>query len=316
MPSTESPDLIVGMNTLDDAGVFRISDTVALVQTVDFFAPAVNNPVSCGRIVAANCLSDVWAMGGRPITAMNILGFPSAKIPIEIIAQLLKGAGEKLVEAGVVLVGGHTMDQNDLVFGMSVTGLIHPGRAIRNSMARVGDSMILTKPVGSGILSSELKEGRISESKMRRAMESMERLNKYACEVLSEFDVSAMTDVTGFGLLGHALAMAKFADRTIEFSAGVVPVFDDALSLASGYLPGGAGRNAEYAGASVEISPTVSPEMIAVLFDAQTSGGLLAAVGSGQADEAVRRLHAVGDEAAAIIGKVCSCGAKPIRVVE
>jgi selenide,water dikinase len=315
MPSTESPDLIVGMDTLDDAGVFRISDAVALVQTVDFFAPAVNNPVSCGRIVAANCLSDVWAMGGRPITAMNILGFPSAKIPVEVIAHLLKGAGEKLLEAGVVLVGGHTVDQNNLIFGMSITGLIRPEKAIRNSMARVGDTMILTKPVGSGILSSELKEGRISESKMRRAIESMERLNKYACEVLSEFDVSAMTDVTGFGLLGHALAMAKFADRTIEFSAGAVPLFDDALSLASGYLPGGAGRNAEYAGTSVEISAAVSPEMIAVLFDAQTSGGLLAAVSSGQADEAVRRLRAVGDEHSAAVGRVCAQGGKPIRVV-
>lgn len=315
MPSTESPDLLVGMDTLDDAGIFRISDDVALVQTVDFFAPAVNDPVACGRIVAANCLSDVWAMGGTPVTAMNILGFPSSKIPVEVIAHMLRGAGEKLVEAGVVLVGGHTVDQNNLLFGMSVTGLIRPDRAIRNSMARVGDSLVLTKPLGSGILSSELKEGRLTEAAMGRAIRSMERLNKYACEVFAGFDVSAMTDVTGFGLLGHALAMAKFGDVTLEFCASRVPFYDGVLSLAPGYMPGGSGRNLEYAGPSVEIEEGVPPEMVAALFDAQTSGGLLAAVSDGQASEVVRRLRAAGDGCASVVGSVRPQAAKPIRVV-
>jgi selenide,water dikinase len=304
------------MDTLDDAGIFRISDEVALVQTVDFFAPAVNDPVACGRIVAANCLSDVWAMGGRPLTAMNILGFPAARIPVEVIARMLKGAGEKLVEAGVVLVGGHTVDQSTVIFGMSVTGLIAPDRAIRNSMAREGDALILTKPLGSGILSSELKEGRLSEAAMAGAVRSMERLNKYACEVLTGFEVTSMTDVTGFGLLGHALAMARFAEKTLEFSASLVPVYEGVLSLAPGYLPGGSGRSFDYAGPSLETGAGVPPEMTAVMFDAQTSGGLLASVGSGQAAEAVRRLRAAGDISAAIVGRVCARGEKPLRVVK
>jgi selenide,water dikinase len=315
MPSTESPDLIVGMDTLDDAGVFRISESVALVQTVDFFAPVVNDPVSCGRIIAANCLSDVWAMGGRPVTAMNLLGFPSAKIPVGVIAHLLKGAGEKLVEAGVVLVGGHSVDQSTVIFGMSVTGLIEPGKAIRNSMAREGDAIILTKPLGSGILASELKEGRILESSMRSAVKWMERLNMYACRVLSGFEVSAMTDITGFGLLGHSLAMARFAEKTIEFDASSIPLYDGALASAARYIPGGSGHNFDYAAASVETCGDVREDLLAVLYDAQASGGLLAAVEAGSAGEAVKRLRACGDEHAAVVGRVLARGSRPIRLV-
>jgi len=303
------------MDTLDDAGIFRISDEVALVQTVDFFAPVVNDPVACGRIIAANCLSDVWAMGGKPVTAMNLLGFPAAKIPVEVMSRLLRGAGEKLQEAGVVLVGGHTVDQASVMFGLSVTGLIDPLRAVRNSTAREGDLLVLTKPLGSGILASELKEGRIDESALRQAVRWMERLNLYAGEVLTRLGASAMTDVTGFGLAGHAMAMARFAGVVFEFSASAVPIYDGALALASGYLPGGSGSNWDYAGGSIEVSGDVAREAVAVMLDVQTSGGLLAAIAADRAAEAVEKLHEAGDSTAAVIGRVCAPGPKPIRIV-
>jgi len=314
MPKFETPDLIVGMETMDDAGVFRISDDTALVQTVDFFSPAVNSARASGRIVAANCLSDIWAMGGRPLTAMNILGFPASKLPPEVVRELLSGAAEKLVEAGVALVGGHSVDQKEVMFGMSVTGVIHPARAIRNSRARSGDVLILTKPLGTGILCTALKEGHVGDSALDEAVSFMERLNRYASEVLAGFDVSALTDVTGFGLAGHSVAMAKTSGVTLEIDPESVPVLEGALELADRYLPGGSGRNWDYDRVNVEIPLDIDPRMLAVLMDSQTSGGLLAAVAPDQAASAVARLRECGDPRASVIGRALPPSLFPVRV--
>ncbi len=315
MPRFESPDLIVGMDTMDDAGVFRLDDDTALVQTVDLFYPPVNDPRAAGRIMAANCLSDIWAMSGRPITAMNILGYPASKIDQDVIAELLAGAGEKMVEAGVVLVGGHSTDEKEVMFGMSVTGLIHPGRAMRNSDAREGDLLVLTKPLGSGILCTALKDGRVDDSALGEAVGWMERLNRYAAETLAGLDVSAMTDVTGFGLAGHAVAMARSSGRRIVIEASRVPVMAGALELAQHYLPGGTGRNWTYDSTNVDIAAGIDERLVAVLLDSQTSGGLLAAVGEDQAETAVRMLREIGDSLTGIVGRVTAGGGRPVSLV-
>ncbi len=316
VPRFDSPDLIVGMETMDDAGVFRISDDTALVQTVDFFSPAVNDARASGRIVAANCLSDIWAMGARPLTAMNILGFPASRIPGEVASEILAGAGEKLVEAGVALVGGHTVDQKEVMFGMSITGIVHPARALRNSLAREGDLLVLTKPLGTGILCTALKEGHVDDDALREAVEQMERLNMYASAVLSGFDVSAMTDVTGFGLAGHAVAIARASGVTLEIDAGSVPILKGALDQACHYLPGGSGRNWQYDSENVDIAPGLDEALVAVMLDSQTSGGLLAAVSPSRAEQAVRLLREGGDVHAAIIGRVTPRSARPVSVSE
>lgn len=316
MPRMDSPDLIVGIESMDDAGVFRLSDDYALVQTVDFFAPAVNDPLVSGRIVAANCMSDIWAMGGRPITAMNLLAFPAARLPLEAVSLLLRGAGEKLVEAGVVLVGGHSADQKDLLFGLSVTGLIHPSKARRNSTARVGDLIVLTKPVGSGILCTALKEKLVEDGFLAEASAHMERLNMYASGVLSRFDVSAMTDVTGFGVAGHAIAMARTSGTILEIDTFMVPLMAGALELASRFLPGGTGNNFRYCSSFVETAPGMDERMIALMMDSQTSGGLLACVRHDQAADAVAALQDAGDSRAAVVGRVLAQdGTKPVRLL-
>lgn len=292
------------METMDDAGIYRISENMALVQTVDFFSPVVADPRTFGRIVAANCLSDVWAMGGRALTAMNILCFPTAKIPEEAIEELMIGASEKLVEASVVLVGGHTMEQDEVVYGMSITGTIDPGLALRNSMARVGDRLILTKPIGSGVLTTANKALGLSPDLFDPVIDSMQRLNRYASEVLGRFDTSALTDVTGFGLLGHALAMARAGEVGMVFHSGSIPFFAGAADYTDEHLPKGSRMNRLYAEPFSSLSPDLDEAVASLLFDAQTSGGLLAAVHHDQADDALEAIRAEGDTVASIVGEV------------
>lgn len=299
-----SPDLLVGMETMDDAGVFRVTPDTAIVQTVDFFSPVVNDPRTFGRIGAANSLSDIWAMGARAVTAMNVLCYPPALIPEDVIAEILAGCSEKLVEAGVVLVGGHTMEQEEVVFGLSVTGVIHPDQAMRNSQARLGDKIVLTKRLGSGILSTAAKAGVLSDADFAPAIARMERLNMHAADVFNRHDVSAMTDVTGFGLLGHALAMVRACGHAFTVWAETVPVFQRALDLAEDYLPGGSVKNRQYVGDAAYVDDLVAPALADVLFDAQTSGGLIATVAPGEAEAIVAELHAAGDADATIIGEV------------
>lgn len=304
LPSVESSDLIVGMDTMDDAGVYRLTDDSALVQTVDFFAPVVADPRTFGRIAAANSMSDIWAMGGRAITAMNLLCFPGGKLGPEVVKEILTGSSEKLVEAGVVLVGGHTAEQDEVLFGLSVTGMIHPELARRNSMARPGDSLILTKPLGIGILTTANKANPLSSEIMGPAIASMERLNKYSCEVLTDYDVSSLTDITGFGLLGHSVAFAESAGVSLVFRNSLIPVFRGTMDFVEKFFPGGSAQNRKYAGDRVEIAPEISTESSDILFDAQTSGGLLAAVRADQAEEALIAIRESGDERAAIVGTV------------
>jgi selenide,water dikinase len=304
LPRVFSPDLIVGMDTMDDAGVFRINDTTALVQTVDFFSPVVGDPRTFGRIAAANSMSDIWAMGGKALTAMNLLCFPGGKLEVEVIEEIMTGSSEKLVEAGVVLVGGHTAEQDEVVFGLSVTGIIHPDNVRTNSKARIGDLLILTKPLGSGILSTANKADPLEAEVMGPLTKSMERLNMYACNVLNQFDVSTMTDVTGFGLMGHSLALARSAGVGVVFNSEDIPLFHGAMDYVEDYFPGGSAQNRKYVGDNAYIDPDVSEDLADVLFDAQTSGGLLAAVRADQAEEVVAALRECGDEFSEIIGRV------------
>ena len=304
LPGVSSPDLIVGMDTMDDAGVYRINETTALVQTVDFFSPVVGDPRTFGRIAAANSMSDVWAMGGRALTAMNLLCFPGGKLEAEVIEEILTGSSEKLVEAGVVLVGGHTAEQDEVIFGLSVTGTIHPERVKRNSRARVGDILILTKPLGSGILSTANKASQLEARIMGPMIAAMERLNMYACDVLNEYDVSTMTDVTGFGLMGHSLAFARSANVGLVYNAEDIPLFYGVMDYVEDYFPGGSAQNRKYVGENAYIDPDVNRDLSDILFDAQTSGGLLAAVHENHADEVVAALRECGDESTAIIGRV------------
>ncbi|HOP25940.1 MAG TPA: selenide, water dikinase SelD [Candidatus Sabulitectum sp.] len=304
LPSVKSPDLIVGMDTMDDAGVYRLSDDSALVQTVDFFAPVVADPRTFGRIAAANSMSDIWAMGGKAITAMNLLCFPGSKLGPEVVAEILTGSSEKLVEAGVVLVGGHTAQQDEVLFGLSVTGVIHPELAKMNSKARPGDALVLTKPLGVGILTTANKACPLEPRIMGPVISSMERLNMYASVVLNGYDVSSMTDITGFGLLGHSLAFARSAGVRLQFYLSQVPVFPGTVELTERFFPGGSAQNRKYVGENVYVHPDIGSIRSDILFDAQTSGGLLAAVRADQAEEIIEALREAGDENAAIVGSV------------
>jgi selenide,water dikinase len=304
LPKITSPDLLVGMETMDDAGVFRITKDIALVQTVDFFYPVVNDARTFGRIVAANSLSDVWAMGAKAITAMNILAYPAGKIPPETIGELLTGGNEKLKESDVVLVGGHTMEQEEFVYGMSITGVIHPDSIFTNSHARVGDMLILTKPIGTGVFSNASSEDGLTREQYKVFVTHMERLNKYASEILHQFDVSAMTDITGFGLLGHSLPIAQNAGVTLVFHSESIPLYPGIMELMDTYNPKGICKCQEFVEDSTWTDKNVNAGKIELFSEAQTSGGLLASVRTDQAEDVLNALHGGGDKAAAIIGEV------------
>ena len=289
---------------MDDAGVYRLTPELALVQTLDFFQPVVNDPRTFGRIVAANSLSDVWAMGGRPLTAMNILAYPAKKLPVEVIRELLFGAAEKLKEANVVLVGGHSMEQEQMFYGMSVTGTIHPDHIVTNAHARAGHALILTKPLGTSIYAEALAKDRLTPSQCEEFSTSMERLNMYASGVLGRFDVSAMTDVTGFGLLGHALPIARNAGVTLVFHASSLPHFTSAFLLMEEFRSSQAWKSKQYVEPHTLRSERVTSQQYMLMTDPQTSGGLLAAVPVNRAEEIIHALHAAGDTAACKVGEV------------
>lgn len=292
------------MQTMDDAGVYRISDKIALVQTVDFFYPIVDDPRSFGRIVAANSMSDIWAMGAKAITAMNHLAYPAGKIPPEVIEELLIGSAEKMHEAGVVLLGGHTLEQEEMVFGLSVTGLTSPESALTNDNARPGDALILTKPIGTGVYCDAMLGGGLSEGRFSIFVHWMERLNMYASEIIQRFDVSCLTDVTGFGLLGHALPIARNAGIKLVIQAGNVPLLPGLPALLDEFNPKGVCKCTEFVDPWLLMAPDLDPRYRILFAEAQTSGGLLASVKPEQADSLVRSLREHGDTESAIIGKV------------
>jgi selenide, water dikinase len=292
------------MQTMDDAGVYQISDDIALVQTVDFFFPIVDDPRSFGRIAAANSLSDIWAMGAKAITAMNHLAYPAGRIPPEVIEELLRGAVDKLKEAGVVLLGGHTMEQDEFCFGMSVTGITNPKTALTNDNAKPGDLIVLTKPIGTGIYCDAMLNDGLSPEQFNSFVYWMERLNKYASEIMQRFDVSCLTDVTGFGLLGHSLPVARNAGVKLVIESKDVPLLPDLPGLLERFNPKGVCKCSDYVDPFLRIGDDVDRRYYILFAEAQTSGGLLATVREDQAEALVRTLREHGDTESAIIGYV------------
>jgi selenide,water dikinase len=273
------PNLIVGFDTADDAGVYRLRDDLALVQTVDFFTPIVDDPYDYGRISALNSINDVWAMAGTPITALAITCFPKAGVDPAILTQIMRGGLETLNQYGVTLIGGHSVDNTQIMFGYAVTGVIDPNKVATNSGARPGDVIILTKPIGTGVISTGIKKARASEAIVAGSVETMLTAGKWAAEAMREFGVKGATDVTGFALLGHLWEMACASRVTIELEARAVPLLEGALELATaGMLTSGDKTNREYVGADVAIAPAVDANLVRLLFDPQTAGGMLIAV--------------------------------------
>lgn len=298
------PNLIAGFEGAEDAGVYRLTDEIAIIQTVDYFPPIVDDAYDFGQIAAANALSDVYAMGGRPLTALNLVFFPKKRLPIDVLKQILEGGLAKLDEADTTLVGGHSIEDEELKYGIAVTGLVHPEKVVKNKGARVGDRIILTKPIGTGIINTALKSDLASPETIAIVTASMKLLNKEASEIMVGNGATSATDVTGFGLLGH---LAEMMGEEIGFSVSVaeVPRFPDVEHFAkNGIVPGGTHSNRENRENYIEIKDTIPPYMLDVLFDAQTSGGLLFTVPVGNADAILYNLQQAGMPSAAIIGEV------------
>jgi selenide,water dikinase len=299
------PNLLVGIEHIDDAGVFKIRDDLALVQTVDFFTPIVDDPYTFGQIAAANALSDVYAMGGVPITAMNLVAFPIHAMEIEVLREILKGGLDKMREAEVVLVGGHSIEDQELKYGLAVTGLIHPDAILTNTGAVAGDWIILTKPLGTGIINTAQKGGMAAPEAVQKAIEVMAELNRKAAEVMKGFRVHACTDVTGFGLLGHLSEMLGAGKIGIKIALDAVPILPQAEEYAGmGLVPGGARRNREFYAPKVQGAKGCTPSLLDILYDPQTSGGLLIAVAEEDAEGILRFLQEVGVKDARTIAEV------------
>ena len=289
----EDPNVLVGFDTSDDACVYRISDDVALVQTVDFFPPMVDDPYVFGQIAAANALSDVYAMGATPTHAMNLLCFPNC-LSLDVAAKILEGGASKAAEAGCPIVGGHTIADDEPKYGLCVSGLTHPDNVLLNSSACAGDALILTKPLGTGILTTAYKGGLVDDEQMQCAVDSMRQLNKYAAEAAKGLEVHACTDITGFGLAGHLCEMAEGSGLTAVIDPEKIPALPLALDMARmGLIPGGAYRNRDHFGPGTKLD-SLPLELSDLLFDPQTSGGLLFAVEPSQAEVLIERLHNAG----------------------
>lgn len=305
LPPAIDPNLLVGLKTGDDAGVYRIAPDLALVNTVDFFPPIVDDPYDFGRIAAANALSDVYAMGARPLTAMNLVAFPKQGLALEVLHEILRGGSDKLAEAGVALVGGHSVTDPEPKYGLAITGLVDPARVVTNAGARAGDSLVLTKPIGVGIITTALKQGVANARTVAQAVESMAQLNRRAAELMVEYEAHACTDITGYGLLGHALEMATASGVALRIAHRNVPHFSVALELrALGVAPGGLAANRRAFNGKVWFGDAVPGAWCELLFDPQTSGGLLIAAPEAAAARLVERLAAEGFAEAAIIGRV------------
>jgi selenide,water dikinase len=308
--SSADPALLVGLEVPDDAAVYLIAPDIAIVQTVDFFTPVVDDAGAWGRIAAANALSDVYAMGARPVTALNLVGWPR-KLDFELLGRVLEGAGAICDEAGVAVVGGHSVDDPEPKFGLSVTGVVHPDHIVRKTGARPGDLLVLTKPLGMGILSSGIKEGKVPDQTVELVTRIMATLNRQAAEAMVAAGAKAATDVTGFGLIGHLLQMLDGVGAHLEFHA--IPLVEEALALAAeGVIPGGSKRNEEAHSRFVD-DRALEQTHRAVLFDAQTSGGLLIAIAPEHVETLMLELRGRGVGDAAVIGSFVE-GDSRIRV--
>ncbi|BBO18746.1 selenide, water dikinase SelD [Candidatus Brocadia pituitae] len=305
LPEYPNERVLVGPKTFADAGIYKVNDEMALVETLDFFTPVVNSPYDYGQIAAANALSDVYAMGGKPLTAMNILCFPLKSLDKDILVEILKGGADKVNEAGATVVGGHTLQDNEIKYGLSVTGIIHPDKIVTNAGARPGDVLVLTKPLGTGLIISAIKNNKVFEGDEQIVTRSMCQLNKIASETMLEVGVSSCTDITGFGLMGHAYEMAEASKVTLSFFAGRIPIFEGCERyVRMGLIPGVSKLSKKYLKDAIAIDSKVREELVDVLFDAQTSGGLLISIPEGKAEMLCTTLRERGVMSASIVGEV------------
>ena len=305
LPIPKDPRVLVGLDTSDDAGVYQLNDEVALVQTVDFFTPIVDDPFTFGQIAVANALSDVYAMGGTPLTGMNLVAFPVKTLSPSILKDILLGGLSKMKEAGVALVGGHSIEDPEIKYGLAVTGVVHPNKILTNAKAKAGDKLVLTKPLGTGIISTALKAGMASEEAIRKSVESMGTLNRTASEWMKKFGAHACTDITGFGFIGHALEMATASQVGMVVQSKAVPVLPEAMEYAKlGLIPGGAYSNRDFFSCRVEVHSGVPALLVDLFYDPQTSGGLLISLPSGEAEELVAQLRKERNIDSCIVGEV------------
>ncbi len=306
LPLIQDPNLLTGFEHAEDAGVYKLSDDLALVQTVDFFTPTVDDPFTFGQIAAVNALNDIYAMGAKPLTAMNIVCFPIKTMDISVLREVLQGGLNKMREASALLIGGHSVEDNEIKYGLSVTGIIHPDKVLFNRGARAGDKIILTKPLGTGIISTAIKAGESSPGQMKQAIDAMTALNKKASEIMIEAgDIHACTDITGFGLIGHAFEMVENSNVGLRINSRAVPVFEGVRELMeTGFVPGGLYRNRNFRIKKVTREETCPEWLFDVLFDPQTAGGLFFSLPGDKAQNLVEKMRTSEIAAATIIGEV------------
>lgn len=315
LPSITDPNVLIGTRTADDAAVYRVSDTLAIVQTVDYFTPVVDDPYTFGQITAANSLSDIYAMGASPLFALNIAGFPADTLPLEILAKILQGGADKAAEAGISIIGGHTIKDAEPKYGMAVTAVIHPDKVVSNAGARPGDRLILTKPLGIGIITTAMKQGKVSAETISAATEVMTTLNKGAAEAMASVGAHACTDVTGFGFLGHLSEMVRGSGVGAVINLSSVPVLEETWALVrQGIAPGGSRRNLEFLRNRLAPAPAVSEDELLVLADAQTSGGLLIALPAGDVERLKNELAKRNVPVVAEVGEIVNDPDSVIRI--
>ena len=308
------PNLLVGNDTGDDAAVYRLDNNTAIVVTVDFFTPITDDPYEFGSVAAANSLSDVYAMGGKPLVALNVVGFP-AELAVEMLGDVLRGGYDKATEAGCLIVGGHTVDDAEPKYGLSVVGLVEPGREVSNANAQPGDVLVLTKPIGTGIITTGCKQGITPDAILKNAVDVMATLNKGAAEAMMRTGINSCTDITGFGLMGHLQGMARGSNVGAVINASAVPVLPGVWDLLEkNVVPGGTFRNMNGVDDSVDWDEEISDQQRLLLCDAQTSGGLLIAVTKGKVDQLISELETSGVETRALVGEITSENAGRIRV--
>jgi len=301
----DDPNVLVGFNSLDDAGVYKLSDDLALVQTIDCFPPVVDDPYYYGAIACANALSDVYAMGAEPITALNIAGFPRAKLPLVVLEQILKGGSDKAKQAGVAIIGGHTVKTREPLYGLAITGVIHPDKIIRNNGSKLGDVLVLTKPLGIGMITTGIKQGKTPPELEKKIAEIMSTLNKSASEAMIEVGVNACTDITGFGLLGHLWEMVSESNVVARLNFSHIPIINETWDLVENkVIPGGTISNLKFVRDKVDWDDNISEEKKLILADAQTSGGLLISCPEAKKEKLLQLLKSKGVEESKIIGQI------------
>lgn len=314
LPVINDPNLLVGPGTSDDAAVYRLNDDLAIIQTVDFFTPVVDDPYLFGQVAAANSLSDVYAMGGKPLLALNIVCFPNC-LPTEVLEQILRGGADKVAEAGAIIAGGHTIQDDVPKYGLAVTGLVHPKKVLSNAGSSTGDLLVLTKPLGTGIINTAVKGDLASGQSIQAALHTMLELNRKAAEIMSAHSAGSCTDITGFGLLGHAAEMALASNVSLEIWTESIPLLPGVIELAAmGMIPAGAYANRDFLAGQVVIPENLGPEITATLFDPQTSGGLLISIAEQRAGKMVEEMKREGVRAV-VVGRAKKKGTAPIVVI-